>query len=62
MRPPTGAGKLTLVHKTNVLTFAGDLYQRVVDEVAAEFPDVETDYVHVDAACIYFLDQPTGST
>jgi 3-isopropylmalate dehydrogenase len=51
--------KLTLVHKTNVLTFAGDLYQRVVDELAAEFPDVETDYVHVDAACIYFLDQPS---
>jgi 3-isopropylmalate dehydrogenase len=50
--------KLTLVHKTNVLTFAGDLYQRVVDGLAGEFPDVETDYVHVDAACIYFLDQP----
>ena len=50
--------KLTLVHKTNVLTFAGDLYQRVVDELAAEFPEVETDYVHVDAACIYFLDWP----
>jgi 3-isopropylmalate dehydrogenase len=50
--------KLTLVHKTNVLTFAGDLYQRVVDELAAEFADVETDYVHVDAACIYFLDDP----
>jgi 3-isopropylmalate dehydrogenase len=51
--------KLTLVHKTNVLTFAGDLYQRVFDEVAAEYPDVETDYVHVDACCIYFLDQPS---
>jgi 3-isopropylmalate dehydrogenase len=51
--------KLTLVHKTNVLTFAGDLYQRVVDDVAGEFPDVETDYVHVDACCIYFLDQPS---
>jgi 3-isopropylmalate dehydrogenase len=51
--------KLTLVHKTNVLTFAGDLYQRVVDLVGAEFPDVERDYVHVDAACIYFLDQPS---
>ena len=50
--------KVTLVHKTNVLTFAGDLYQRVVDELAPEFPDVETDYVHVDAACIYFLDSP----
>jgi 3-isopropylmalate dehydrogenase len=51
--------KLTLVHKTNVLTYAGDLYQRVVDEVGAEYPDVERDYVHVDAACIYFLDQPS---
>ncbi len=50
--------KLTLVHKTNVLTFAGDLYQRVMDELAAEFPEVVTDYVHVDAACIYFLDRP----
>jgi 3-isopropylmalate dehydrogenase len=51
--------KLTLVHKTNVLTFAGDLYQRVVDAVALEYPQVETDYVHVDAACIYFLDSPS---
>jgi len=51
--------KVTLVHKTNVLTYAGDLYQRVVDEVGAEFPDVERDYVHVDAACIYLLDQPS---
>ena len=51
--------RLTLVHKTNVLTFAGDLYQRVVDEVAADYPDVDTDYVHVDAACIYFLDSPS---
>jgi 3-isopropylmalate dehydrogenase len=56
---PDRRGKLTLVHKTNVLTFSGDLYQRVVDEVAAEYPDVETDYVHVDACCIYFLDQPS---
>jgi len=51
--------KVTLVHKTNVLTFAGDLYQRVVDAVALEYPQVETDYVHVDAACIYFLDDPS---
>jgi 3-isopropylmalate dehydrogenase len=50
--------KLTLVHKTNVLTYAGDLYQRVVNEVATEYPDVITDYAHVDACCIYFLDQP----
>jgi 3-isopropylmalate dehydrogenase len=55
---PDRRGKLTLVHKTNVLTFAGDLYQRVVDELSAEFSRVETDYVHVDAACIYFLDWP----
>jgi 3-isopropylmalate dehydrogenase len=55
---PDRRRKLTLVHKTNVLAFAGDLYQRVVDEAGAEYPDVETDYVHVDAACIYFLDQP----
>ena len=50
--------KVTLVHKTNVLTFAGDLYQRVVDVVATEYPDVDVDYVHVDACCIYFLDWP----
>jgi 3-isopropylmalate dehydrogenase len=56
---PGRRGRLTLVHKTNVLTFAGDLYQRVVDEVASDYPGVETDYVHVDAACIYFLDWPS---
>jgi 3-isopropylmalate dehydrogenase len=55
---PARRRKVTLVHETNVLNFAGDLYQRVVDEVAVEYPDVETDYVHVDAACIYFLDWP----
>ena len=49
---------LTLVHKTNVLTFAGDLWQRTFDEVAAEFPDVDTAYHHVDAATIYFVDDP----
>jgi 3-isopropylmalate dehydrogenase len=49
---------LTLVHKTNVLTFAGDLWQRTFDIVAAEYPDVETAYHHVDAACIYFVQDP----
>lgn len=49
---------LTLVHKTNVLTFSGDLWQRTFDEVAEEYPDVETAYNHVDAACIYFVDDP----
>jgi len=56
---PARQQKLTLVHKTNVLTFAGDLYQRVVDELGGDFPRVETDYVHIDAACIYFLDSPS---
>lgn len=45
---------VTLVHKTNVLTFAGDLWQRTFDEVAADHPSITTAYNHVDAACIYF--------
>jgi 3-isopropylmalate dehydrogenase len=49
---------LTLVHKTNVLTYAGDLWERTFDEVAAEYPDVDTAYNHVDAACIYFVESP----
>ncbi|MEX0834277.1 MAG: 3-isopropylmalate dehydrogenase [Actinomycetota bacterium] len=49
---------VTMVHKTNVLNFAGDLWSRVFAEVASDYPDVETAYVHVDAACIYFLDSP----
>src|SRR6476620_11638946 len=52
------AHHLTLVHKTNVLTFAGDLWQRTFDAVAAEYGDVTTGYDHVDAACIYFVQQP----
>ncbi len=49
---------VTLVHKTNVLTFAGDLWQRTFDLVAAEHPDVSIAYNHVDAACIYFVQDP----
>ncbi len=49
---------LTLVHKTNVLTFSGDLWQRAFDEVAEEYPGVETAYNHVDAASIYFVQDP----
>ncbi len=49
---------VTLVHKTNVLTFAGDLWQRTFDIVAAEYPLVGTAYNHVDAACIYFVQDP----
>jgi 3-isopropylmalate dehydrogenase len=47
---------LTLVHKTNVLTFAGDLWQRTFNAVAAEHPEVATAYNHVDAACIYLVE------
>jgi 3-isopropylmalate dehydrogenase len=49
---------VTLVHKTNVLTFAGDLWQRTFDEVHTEFPSVDTAYHHVDAATIYFVQDP----
>jgi 3-isopropylmalate dehydrogenase len=49
---------VTLVHKTNVLTFAGNLWERTFNEVAAEFPQVSTAYNHVDAACIYFVQDP----
>ncbi len=54
----TRRNHLTLVHKTNVLTFAGDLWQRTFDEVAKEYPEVATAYHHVDAACIYFVSDP----
>ena len=50
--------KLTLVHKDNVLTYAGELWQRVVREVGAEYPQVEVDYLHVDAATMFFVTQP----
>jgi 3-isopropylmalate dehydrogenase len=49
---------VTLVHKTNVLTFAGDLWQRTFEQVAGEYPDVATAYNHVDAACIYCVESP----
>ena len=52
------AHRLHLVHKTNVLTFAGDLWQRTFDEVASEYPEVTTGYDHVDAACIHFVQRP----
>ena len=50
---------LTLVHKTNVLTFAGDLWERAFNEVHADgYGDIGTAYNHVDAACIYFVENP----
>ncbi|MGI5492208.1 3-isopropylmalate dehydrogenase [Microtetraspora malaysiensis] len=50
--------KLTLVHKTNVLTYAGDLWARTVARVSPEYPQVETDYCHIDAASMFFITQP----
>ncbi|MEU3207396.1 3-isopropylmalate dehydrogenase [Streptomyces cyaneofuscatus] len=50
--------KLTLVHKNNVLVHAGHLWKNTFDKVAAEYPQVSTDYLHVDAATIFFVTQP----
>ncbi|MFP4473008.1 MAG: 3-isopropylmalate dehydrogenase [Candidatus Omnitrophota bacterium] len=51
-------GKVTLCGKTNVLTYVFDLWQRVFDQVAKEYPTVITDYVHVDASCIFIVESP----
>ena len=51
--------RLTLVHKTNVLTFAGSLWQRTVDSIATEFPAVSVDYLHIDAATIFIVTNPS---
>jgi 3-isopropylmalate dehydrogenase len=51
--------RLTLVHKHNVLTHAGHLWRRTVEAVAADFPDVSTDYLHVDAATIFLVTDPS---
>ncbi len=50
--------KLTLVGKTNVLTFAFDLWERTFNEVGQEYPDVERDYAHVDACCMWMVKNP----
>ncbi|MFG3494678.1 3-isopropylmalate dehydrogenase [Streptomyces sp. NPDC047928] len=50
--------KLTLVHKNNVLVYAGHLWKNIFDRVGQEYPDVTTDYLHVDAATIFFVTQP----
>ena len=51
--------KLTLVHKTNVLVHAGGLWSRIVRDVHADFPDVEVDYLHIDAATIFMVTEPS---
>ncbi|MEB4613521.1 3-isopropylmalate dehydrogenase [Leucobacter sp. M11] len=53
------AQKLTWVHKTNVLVHAGAVWQRVVEAVAAEYPGVAVDYMHIDAATIHMVQQPS---
>lgn len=50
--------KVSLVHKNNVLVHAGDLWTRTFGEVAAEFPDIATEYLHVDAASMFFVTNP----
>lgn len=50
--------KLTLVHKNNVLVYAGHLWKSIFDRVGQEYPEVTTDYLHVDAATIFFVTQP----
>ncbi|MFF5448446.1 3-isopropylmalate dehydrogenase [Streptomyces sp. NPDC012888] len=50
--------KLTLVHKNNVLVYAGHLWKNIFDRVGQEYPQVTTDYLHVDAATIFFVTQP----
>jgi 3-isopropylmalate dehydrogenase len=50
--------RLTLVHKSNVLAYAGDLWRRTVTDAAADFPAVTTEYCHMDAAAVYFLTEP----
>jgi len=50
--------KLTLCGKTNVLTFAFDLWQRTFNEIAEEYPDIKTDYAHVDAICMWMVKNP----
>jgi 3-isopropylmalate dehydrogenase len=52
------AKKLTLCGKTNVLTFAFDLWDRTFHEVAKEYPDIKTDYAHVDAICMWMVKNP----
>ncbi|HVQ17785.1 MAG TPA: 3-isopropylmalate dehydrogenase, partial [Actinomycetes bacterium] len=50
--------RLALVHKNNVLTHAGDLWTRTFNAIAGEFPNVSTEYLHVDAACMFFVTEP----
>ena len=57
-RRRNGRRHVTMVHKTNILVYAGDLWARTFDLVAADYPDITTAYNHADAACIYFVQDP----
>ncbi len=57
-RKRSKANKLTLCGKTNVLTYAFDLWERTFNEVAKEYPDITTDYAHVDAITMWFVKNP----
>ncbi|HEY7282879.1 MAG TPA: 3-isopropylmalate dehydrogenase [Actinomycetota bacterium] len=57
-RGPGRRRHVTLVHKTNVLNYAGDLWSRAFAETASAYDDVGTAYCHVDAACIYLVEDP----
>jgi len=50
--------KVTLVHKNNVLTFSGSLWTRTFEQVAKDYPSIEIDYLHVDAAAMFFVNNP----
>lgn len=52
-------GHVTMVGKTNVLNYAGNLWERVFDEVAADYPKVGTAYAHIDAACLWMVEDPS---
>jgi len=55
----TRAKRITLVHKTNVLSYAGDMWMRAFNEIGdADYPTIAREYAHVDAACLYFITQP----
>ncbi|MEJ9078081.1 3-isopropylmalate dehydrogenase [Gordonia malaquae] len=58
VRAQARSKKLTLVHKNNVLQFAGGMWTRAVEEIGKEFPDVATDYLHIDAATIFMVTDP----
>ncbi|MBW1979725.1 MAG: 3-isopropylmalate dehydrogenase [Deltaproteobacteria bacterium] len=53
-----GRRKVTMCNKTNVLNYSGDLWQRTFDEVAREYPDIERDYAHTDAICMWMVKNP----